>query len=104
LATGEERHAGHGGRHGPPQTPQVGVGHLVDSVLGGAGRSWEHHVGLEDHGLQDHPLVDQVGEYSPEDGLGHCLAAFQGVVAGHQHFGLDHRHQPSFLAGRRVTG
>ena len=62
----------------------------------------DHHIGLQDHAFQRDPL-EPLLEGLLEHALGHFVAAVDVVVAVHQHFGLDDRHDLRGLAQRGVT-
>ncbi len=54
-----------GGGRRAAQAIHRGGGHRVDAVLSRAGEPRRHHVGLEDHPFQKHPLYMQLIEDSP---------------------------------------
>ena len=103
LAARQERNPRNGRGDGSQETPHRGVGHLVHRFLLGAGQSRKHHVGLQDHALQHHPLGVKLVEDGAQDFLGHLGAPLQGVLAVHEHFRLDDGDQSGFLAQRGVA-
>ena len=60
--------------------------------------SCNYHVGLEQHALERDTVVSERGEDRRERCAGHLLAGRNIVIAVHQYFGLDDRHQFRFLA------
>ena len=104
LAARQERDPRDGGGDGSQETPHRGVGHLIHRFLLGAGRSRKHHVGLQDHALQRHPLRVKLVEDRPQDVLRHLAATLQGMLAVHEHFRLDDGDQSGFLAQRGIAG
>src|SRR5208337_4676503 len=69
----------------------------------GAGQSRKHHVGLEDHTLQRHPLCVKLVENRSQDFLRYLAAPLQAMLAVHEQFRLDDGDQSTFLARRGIT-
>ena len=80
-----------------------GLGHLLDARLPGTLAAGDDHVRLEEHALEDDPLGVERGEDGVERGLGDLDAALDGVVAVHEHLGLDDRDEARLLAERGVA-
>ena len=70
----------------------------------GTSGSGQHHVRLQDHPLQKHPLGTELEEDHAENLFRHLPAALQGVLAFHERFGFHDRNQTGLLAQRRVAG
>jgi hypothetical protein len=97
LAAGQEHDPGHRGRHVVAQRGHGALGDLLDARLGGGVAPGDDHVRLEQHAVQPHPVTVQGGEDLGQGVAGGHLAALDGVVAVHQHLGLDDRDQPGLL-------
>jgi hypothetical protein len=95
LAARQERNPWNGSGDGSQETPHRGVGHLVHRFLLGAGQSRKHHVGLQDHALQHHPLCVKLVENRSQDFLRYLTASLQGMLAVHEHFRLDDGTSPA---------
>src|SRR3546814_20762606 len=79
------------------------LGDLVDAGLLGAVLARHDHRRLEDGALErDVLLVQRVDQRAQRD-FGDLEARLDDVVAFHQHFWLDHRHQALLLAQRRIA-
>jgi hypothetical protein len=75
LPTGEERDPWHRGGNDSQQTRERGISHLLRGWPLGTARAGQHHVGLEDHRLERHPLGVQAGEHRAEHLFGDLAAA-----------------------------
>jgi len=98
LAARQERDPRNGSGHGAQETAHRGVGHFVHRRLPGTAQSRKHHIGLQDHPLQHHPLDIKLVENRSQDLLRYLGAALQGMRAVHEHFRFDDGDQSRFLA------
>ena len=103
LPAGQERDARHRGRHAALEQANGFLRDLFDAGLLAALLAGDRHVGLQDHAFQRHALHAQFLERLVEHALRHLVAAVDVVVAVHQHFRLDDRHDLRLLAQRRVA-
>ncbi len=86
------------------QHRQRPLGHLPGAVPAAGLAAGDHHVGLQDHALQRHALLEQLLENGLQHQAGDLLAPFDAVLAVHQHLRLDHRHDLVRLAQGGVAG
>ena len=103
LSARQEHDTGQQGRHGGFQAAHGRFGDLVDTGLLGAALAGNHHARLEDGAFEHDVLLVQRTEQRTQGRLGHVVAHFDIVIAVHQDFGLDHRHDARFLAQRRIA-
>ena len=103
LAAGQERDPRHRRRHGALEHLERALGHFLYARLLLARRAGDDHRRLEHHLLEPHALVVERVEHRVQRPLGHFLAALDGVVAVHQHLGLDDGHEAGGLADRSVA-
>ena len=66
-------------------------------------RTRDHHARLQQHVLEHDAMPVQRVEHLVQHRLGDFGAALERVVAVHQHFGLDDRHDAGFLADCRIA-
>ena len=99
-----ERNATPGTAAGTVRSRQCTVASAISSlrVLVRALQSRHHHVGLQNHALEQDALGDELSKNGVQGSFRHLGAALHGVVAVHQHFGLDDRHQAGLLAERGI--
>jgi hypothetical protein len=76
----------------------------VDAGRFGAPGAAQHHVRLEQRLLVHHPLGVERRKGGVQRRLGDLEAPVDRVVAVHEHFRLDDRHQAGFLAQGRIPG
>src|SRR5581483_2887747 len=63
----------------------------------------DNHVWLEQHGFEQHTLLEEGVEHGAEHDPGNLLAARDRVRSVHQHFRLDNGDKPLLLAERGVA-
>ena len=102
LTARQEHDAGHRGGHRPLEAAHRGARDVVDRRLLGAAVPRQHHVRLEQHALERDVLVHQRVERRLEHASGRDPRLLDGVLAVHEHFGLDDGHDAGFLAERGV--
>src|SRR5256714_952932 len=103
LAAGEKRDAGHGRRHAGLEQLDRLFGDFLDAGALGGFLAWNDHVGLEHHAFEGDLLIVELLERGLNRPFGDRVAAVDVVVAVHQHFRLDDRHDPLVLAERRIA-
>ena len=89
MAARQERNTRNGSRYSSQETLHRGGGYPVHRFLLGADQSRKHHVGLQDHTLQQYPLCVKLVENRSQDFLSYIKGALQGMLAIHEHFRLD---------------
>jgi len=103
LPAGKKGDAGDGRGDDAQEAADGGVGDGLDARLLGGGLARQDHVRLEQHSFEKNVLRVELVEDDVQRRLGDFVAALERVVAVHQHFGLDDRHQSRLLAERRVA-
>ena len=103
LAAGEEHDAGHRGGHGAPEAADGGLGDLLDAGLPGALLPESTMLGLSSMPSRATRWRWSASKTACERRLGDLVAALDGVVAVHEHLGLDDRDEARLLAERGVA-
>jgi hypothetical protein len=102
LTAGKEIDRRHGGGHGALEHLHRGARDVLGRRLGRIRLARQHHARLEHHAFERDAMARQGAKYRRQHRLAHLVAAFHGVIAVDQHFGLDDRHDVLLLADRRV--
>ncbi len=104
LSAGQKGDARHGGGNARFEQTDGLLRNLFNRRRFCALLARDRHVGFQDHAFQRDALDPQFLERLVEDALGHLNAAVDVVIAVHQHFRLDDRHDLRGLAQCRITG